>query len=266
MLKGLKKLSVKNRRNLKLASVICMSAFSLIAVVTACFAWFTYNHEASGKQAIVSVGGQVGSESVLTVHRCKTNESTESHLKFDPTDNGLTAINLDYYSELNISQPILLLFKMKAGGVAPDLVKLTIKSQHPEAYSTINTSNSSLPNYYGNFSLCSAVGFKVIAYNINQYDTTGNANPFNFNNVLVSGVEQQSFVEVNNNQLVWSHKTGNQNDESFDLYKGTGTAPLITYLAVIMDYNAAAINFICNNNPSNNYDLTFDCDFHLTIY
>ena len=256
----LKNLNPKRRKNLKLASVICTSVFSLIAVITATIAWYSYVHQVYSEGMKYSVTGTDGALSVLTVHRCKTNESTDTMLKFYSEDNGTNAINLDYYSHLNTSQPVLMLFKMQDGGVVPNRVSLNVLSRNPVAYEIVNTTNSSAPNYIDNFSFSSAVSFKVIAYTSNDYDTSNGQDPFNYNEVNVSGLTEKSFVNVENDHLVWSHVTNNQNDVGFSLFSGSGTTPLITYLAVIIDYNVTAINHILSKNTLNK-DISFNCDF-----
>ena len=257
-----------------------MALFSLVAVFVATFAWFFALKNVTGTGMVVKVKEDGKAFSALTVHRCKTNESTNTKLKFYSQDNGSTPINLDYYSQLNMSQPVLMLFKLTPGGVEPSKVKLTVTSDHPEAYDTIEQTNTDAPNYYGNFSFSSAVGFKVIPYTISQYDTTpvvdpvNSSNitypdPFNFENVDVTGISQQSFVQVSNGDLVWSHKTNGVNDASFNLYSSTDTSTasdhLLSYLAVIFDYNQEALTQIYSKNLTNTHDLVFDCDFSMLI-
>jgi hypothetical protein len=259
-----KKVTKISKTKLKLISVISLSAFSLIAVVTASFAWFANNKNTKGGGMSGNVDPETsGSFSALTLHRCINNESTETVLKFNPEDNGAEAINLDYYSELNTSQPVLLLFKMQAGGVPASEVHLSVKSNNPQPYSVIEATDSTAPNYYDNFSLSSAVQFRAIAYTSSQYDTTGDADPFVYT-IDISGASKQSFVDVVNDELVWVHKTDNNNDAGFDLYNGTGST-LITYLALIMDYNSTAINYIYDHNTENEHDIKFNCDFTFTI-
>ena len=270
LLRGLRvktKLSIKSRRNLKLASVISMSAFSLVAGVTAAFAWFANNKKTNGDGIHGDVQEPEGAFSALTLHRCITNESTDTELKFYPEDSGAEAINLDYYSELNTSQPVLLLFKLQPGGVQGSDVHLSVQTtlEDPQPYSIVNNDTPSAPNYYDSFSLTSAIQFRVLAFTSTDYDTSDPEadDPFEYT-LDISGTTKQAFVEVSNNQLIWSHKTNGVNDAGFDLYNGTGTTP-ITYLALIMDYNSTAINFIYDHNTSNEHDIKFKCDFTFTI-
>ena len=174
------KLTNKTRTNLKLISIISMSAFSLVAVVTACVAWFSNNKNTDGSGIAGNVDDEVnGSFSGLTLHRCINNESTETVLKFQEQDSGAQTVYLDYYSQLNTSQPILMLFKMQPGGVAPAGVQLSVKSLNPQPYSVIDTEDETAPNYYNSFSLSSAVQFRVIAYTADEFDTT-TEDTFNF--------------------------------------------------------------------------------------
>ena len=85
----------------------------------------------------------------------------------------------------------------------------------------------------------------------------------------MSGISQQSFVEVSNGQLVWSRKTNGVNDAGFDLYSSTDTSTAddhkLSYLAVIFDYNQEALTQIYSKNLTNPHDLVFDCDFSMWI-
>ena len=251
MLKGLKKLSIKSRKNLKLASVVGMSVFSLIAVVTACVAWFSKNPTVYAEGIQIAVDGMDKTFSVLTVHRCRVNESSSTLLKFNSEPVGLTKpINLEYYSQLNQSQPVLMLFKTNDGGVTPDQIKLSAIANDAVAYSTVNFTNASAANYYTKFPLSSAARFLVIPCTTSEFD---------FNNVIVSDATTKSFVSVSDSQMTWS-ETG----RGLSLFSQTETGTPITYLAVIIDYYPDAINLIIkNSNPSTN--IKFACDFSMVV-
>lgn len=261
----LKNSNPKRRKNLKLASVICTSVFSLIAVITATIAWFSFYTKNYAEGIYFQTQKLDETFVTLSVHRCITNASTDTHLKFYSQDNGTAAINLDYYSDLNTSQPILVLLKLKDGGVAPSSIRLSAVSQNPTAYEEVDLEHEGAPNYIDSFSLSSAVEFKVVPYTINDYDTSDPEVSFNFDNPIdVSEITAQSFVNVEEDEneeehLVWSHE-GN----TFRLYESQNATPLLTYLAIIINYNQTAINCILNNNNLTK-DLSFKCDFALTI-
>ena len=148
---------------------------------------------------------------------------------------------------------------MQEGGVDPSSVKLSVQTTlaTPEACADIELEDESAPNYYEHFSFCSAVQFKVIAYH----------NDFSFDNFVLADAEVDSFVTINgDNNLIWKHTDNNGNAAGFDLFDGSTepSTPLITHIAVVMDYYSEAINSIYDASLTTE-DLSFTCDFKFII-
>lgn len=246
----------KNKKNIKIAAATGLTLFSLVTVFTATIAWFANVHNVYSSGMKIRVKQQGTMYTSLSVHRCKTNESTSTLLKFYETPE-TGNINLDYYSQLNMTQPVLLLFELTENGAPSDKVHLKVTSSSTAAYELISTS-SSAPNYYGNFPFSSAVSFRVIPY----------TSSFSYDNVSISGVDLQSFVEITTetvddqivNTLSWKYT-----DSVIPLYDGTDPNVTLTYVAVIIDYNQEALSHIYSKNLGNTHDLVFDCDFTMWI-
>lgn len=236
------------KKNMKIAGATSVVLFSLVTVFTATIAWFSSNKRTSGEGMSIKVYEQGKVFTTLSVHRCKTNVSTSSLLKFY-SDPEVGAINLDYYSQLNMTQPVLLLFKLTDGGAPSDLVHLTSTSTATAFYSAISET-STAPNYYGKFPFSSAVCFRTIPITTNSFD---------YENVslLNPDIVFSSFVDVSSS-YAWDGPT-------IDLYQGTDPDVTLYYIAVIIDYYQDSLSYIYSQNLTNSHDLVFYCDFTIWI-
>ena len=160
----------KIKKNLKIALATGMAIFSLATVFSSTLAWFALNNtvEATGMSIRVKEDGKAYKNG-LTLHRCLTNESSANNLSFNHTPASGTQYKIDEYSQLNTTQPVLLLFPLgtvTAGvrnGVEATNVSLTVSSTTGAGYANVST-NSADPNYYGEFPFSSACTFRVIAW------------------------------------------------------------------------------------------------------
>lgn len=240
----------KNRKNLKIALSTGMSLFSLLATFTAVFAWFTLNQSVGATGMAIKATDDGLSFSSLTVHRCIKNASTSSVLQFyeeeaytyGASDNPADSLDLPYYSDLLTTEPVLLLFAFEEH-TAANSITINAETSLTSMTTQITSSN------HNSFPFSSAVYFKTKAYT---------SNSFPFTNVVVSELsELKSFVTMSNGV-----NTGFINNVS--LYESSSTTE-ITYIAVIMDYYEDALSYIFSQNLGTTYDLSFRCDFGLSV-
>ena len=239
----------KNRKNLKIAMATGMSLFSLLATFTAVFAWFSLNNSVSANGMTIKATNENLSFSALTVHRCIKNTSTSTVLQFyeeeaytyGATDNPANSLDLPYYSDLLTTEPVLLLFAFEHTTVN----SITINAETALTSMTTQITSSN----HNSFPFSSAVYFKTKAYT---------SSSFPFTNVVVNELsELKSFVNMSNGAY-----TGFNNNVS--LYESNSTTE-ITYIAVIMDYYEDALSYIFSQNLGTSYDLSFRCDFGLSV-
>ena len=241
----------KNHKNLKIAMATGVSLFSLLASFTAVYAWFAMNKKVDSSGLSITAKENGSCFSSLTVHRCNKSGSNESVLKFysseatsgstDPT----TSLNLPYYDDLTTTEPVLLLFELNEHTVA-NSVTVEVNATANSMTTEITSANHSV------FPFSSAVYFKACAYSIGSNET------FPFDNIAVSDLgSKKAFVTMTNGVC-----TGFNPD--LTLYSSAATTE-ITHIAVVMDYYQEALSYIFSNNLGTNLDLTFKCDFTLSI-
>jgi len=234
-----------------------MAIFSLASVFSATYAWFAMNESASASGMVLKVNDTGSSLALLSIHRCNLSASTDANLVFysEPdvivSSSGISnaSVNMDNYSDLNRTQPILLLFGLNDGVNEAD-VTITAKSENEEYVSTITSENISA------FPFSTSVCFKSASYT--------NAD-FPFDNVAVSSlVNSSSFVEIENNAL-------SNYSSQIEIFSGSQNRT-ITYVAVVMDYYPEAREVLLTNNVGvdllaleNNNVINFYCDWILEI-
>ena len=256
-----------------------MTIFSLVAVFSATIAWFTLNQQVGADGMFISAENKTAYRAGLTIHRCVMNESTKSVLSFNFVGANSSQYKIDDYSQLNPSQPVLLLFPLGTAdmdtglpiGVNASSVSLKIESELDEAYADVNTSNPSAPNYYSRFPFSSVCCFRVVAWS-GEVPTNAEDNPSRYyvnfgaigsNDPRCYVGETQSFVTAAFNSLTW-------NGSSLVLFDGSTLAnastTTIKYLGVVIDYYQPALSVVfraggyLGPNP-----LTFLMDFSMVI-
>lgn len=251
----------RTKTNLKIIGATSICIFSLTTLFTTTIAWFNSNTSVNDSGMSVRVSMISRAFSSMTVHRCDLSLSTSSTLHFisEPvvTINNVGAmvetgnLHMDNYSTLNQTQPVLFLFTLDEGTYEDD-VNITATSDNAFFTSVITAQN------VANFPFSSASSFKSASYATND---------FPFDNVAVSDLATTTtFVEINGQNTPTYH-------QSIELFDGTSHTT-VKYIAVVMDYYAAAIEYIknlpANANyvsiaESNNNSIGFYCDWILEM-
>ena len=238
----------KNNKTMKLFSATAVTLFSLTTVFVATIAWFAMNKNTDGNGLNISVVQDNTSIQTVAIHRCILNQSTTDNLVFDSERTTGTLVLPDY-SELNKSQPTLLLFELSGDqSSTADKIRITATSTNTNYVTEITGDN------YNNFPFSSAVCFKTIAVT---------SDTFPFNSVLASSLSEPiSFVEMTENAFSGFNTT-------IDVFNGTAlvnppVAPL-TYLGVILDYYDDALQYLSSCNTGNEYRLNFAFDFSMSV-
>ena len=247
----------KGSKTGKITIATMIAIFALANSFAATYAWFAMNTNVTAEGMNIRVNNEGQLLSMLTIHRCNSSASTDSNLVFfsEPavtiSQTGISDsyVAMDNYSDLNKSQPLLLLFGLNSGVKASE-VNITAKSDNEEYVSTITEENISA------FPFSTTVSFKSAAY-------TGESFPFD--NVAVSSLNQNSsFVTIAN------HSFSSFSSE-IDIFAGSGES-VIKYVAVIMDYYPEAREVLLTNNVgvdviaiNNNNVISFICDWTLEI-
>ena len=247
-----------NKRKANIIGATGMAIFSLGSVFAGTYAWFAMNTEVGASGMSVRLNNESNQLSILTIHKCNLAASTDSKLVFYETPactvsaSGINygeAPTMDNYSDLNQTQPMLLLFGFNSG-VNEQSVTIRAKSDNDSYVSTITSQNIS------HFPFSTTVIFKSASFT----DTT-----FPFSNVPKSSLTQEtSFVTITN--YTYSGYTSNIN-----LFTGSADRT-ITYVAVIMDYYPEAREVLLTNNVGvdilaldNNNAIDFYCDWILEV-
>ena len=256
------KVNKKTKTNMKIAVATATCVFTLATTFTATIAWFASNGNVAATGMSITVRLDSTSVNGVTVHRCKLSESTSTHLKFESEPSvrisgsgsvqEISGIEMDDYSILNQTQPVLLLFTFN-DGIEADSINMTASADSATFISAATALNVS------SFPFSSAVRFKCASYT---------SATFPFDNVATADLSNTaSFASVTlDNQ-------GQVTDTSFtqqlNLFSGSGDAE-VTYLAVILDYYPDAIDYIVNNTSydifqGNNNCINFICDWSLAL-
>ena len=255
----------KNKKNFKILTATGMCLFSLVAVFTATIAWFAAHKKVNASGMLVQAHKSGSSFSTITVHKALISECTNDRYVFSTkkelisavNENGTTSVGgdtiaMDQYSDIGPSQPILLLFTLPDDTSVDNSIYLEgictytgNSAQYIASLSNLNTSNtqklSSIVTFYGRTSTANSSYFTFD-------DVTTKKITFSRNSTYLT---TSSFVTASNNTI--SNFTKN-----IELYDGaavnkgdTGEAEYIKYVAIVMDYNEDAINYIynVNNNP-----------------
>lgn len=246
----------KVRRSIIVATA--MSIFSLFSVFTATIAWFMSNLTTPVSGMEIRVKTIDVAFSRMTVHRCNLSASTSAVLQFyeEPsvTISGYgsmeatAGLDMDNYSDLNQTQPVLLLFTLNDDTYEDDVV-ITATSDNENFVYQITAQNIS------EFPFSSAVKFKSASY------STAN---FPFNNVVISNLTTNtSFVNINNGAATYNY--------TIEPFHGTRHT-VVKYVAIVLDYYADAIQYIFSQNlgfetlaVDNNNAIDFYCDWTLEI-
>ena len=240
--------SGKNNKSLKLFSATAVTLFSLTTAFVATIAWFALNENVDGSGMPITVTDEGSVIESVAIHRCILNQSTISTLVFDSSPETERLVVPDY-SELNKSQPTLLLFALSGdeNSMASE-IKITANSTNTSYVTEITESN------HNSFPFSTTVCFKTIAVT---------SATFPFNNVQSSNLSNLiSFVTMGESVF-----TGfNQNITIFD---GASMAnppedPL-TYVGVILDYYDEALQYLSACNTGNELRLGFEFDFSMSI-
>lgn len=270
----------KSKKNLKIIGATGMAIFSLTAVFTAVMAWFTLaNNEVSASSLVIKALPTSTAFSKLTIHRCILNQSSSSKYVFDenpifeynPSEQTETisepeVLEVLDYSELNSTQPVLLLFHLsdddpddEENGYTASDVCLTAKTAIAE-YVSVITNAANDPGYVKKFPFSHCVKFQSIDCTLDD---------FPFNGVLTSGAnglsEQMSFVTFDGNEMDYTN--------SLTLYKGADNDERkLTYIGIVMDYYEDAISYLVDiqnetstNVINDNGRIGFYCDWVMEL-
>ena len=240
--------SGKNNRTLKLLGATAVTLFSLVTVFAATIAWFALNENVDGSGMSITIAEDNNYVESVAIHRCILNQSTVDTLVFDNVPTASRLVVPDY-SELNKSQPTLLLFALSGdeSSMASD-IKITATSTNDNYVTEITEDN------YDSFPFSTTVCFRTIAV------TTAS---FPYSNVQTSALSDLvSFVTVSENVFT----DFNQNITIFDgaTMTNSPTVPL-TYVGVIVDYYDEALQYLSACNTGNEYRLGFDFDFSMSV-
>ena len=255
-------ISKRTKRGIKLLTAVVICVFTLITTLTSTLAWFSFNKKSEINGMSIRVAMNLSDVNGVTVHRCKLSESTSTLLKFESEPSvrisgsgsvqEISGIDMENYSILNQTQPVLLLFTFK-DGIEASSINITATSDS-NAFVTAATAQN-----VASFPFSSAVRFKCGAYT---------SVSFPFDNVSSSDLgNNTSFVSLTLDNE--GNVTGSSFTQQLNLYTGSGNTE-VTYLAVILDYYPAAIDYIVGNTnydvfQGNNNSINFTCDWSLTL-
>lgn len=251
----------RTKTNLKIAGATSVCIFSLVSLFTTTIAWFSSNTTANVSGMSITVDLGETDVSAMTVHRCDLSNSTDTVLKFYETPSvtvsghgsveAHSGIEMSDYSTLSQTQPVLLLFYFNNGLLESD-IEITATSSTGSFVSSATAEN------IGAFPFSSAVTFKCASYS---------SNSFPFNNVQTSNLSSpSSFVSFTKTD---GRITGSSFTSSLTIFDGVNNTS-ITYLAIVLDYYAEAIDYIIANtsfeifNDHNNC-IDFVCDWALSL-
>ena len=242
----------RKKTNLKIIGATAVGLFSLTSLFTGTLAWFSMNQSVSTTGMTVRVKSISSIISKVTIHNSILDITTSSVIQFENTpiatiniagagNNSMASatIDIDDYSELYPTKPVLFLFTL-IDGVKNEDINLFAKTNESIVDIVEEEDVNKTP-------LSSAVWFKSAAYT--------NAS-FPFNNVVVNDLSSTAqFAD-------YSAATPTFNN-SITLYSGTGSA-IVKYVAVVMEYETTAIETIKANNTqiALEYDrIGFYCDW-----
>ena len=254
---------------MKIAGATAMTLFSLVASFTAVIAWFAkQNNQVTAGSMVIKADNNTTSFVSVEVHKSIPDQCTESTLVFNSTaaytmtEGSIPSESLiiDDFGELNKSQPVLLLFNLKANTVDQD-VTITAK---------VNQGSSWLPQITANnknsYPMSNAIYFRSASFN---RPGTG----FQFSTITTSSLTTQSqFAEFSGNNFTTYHGPS----DSITVYSGSAST-VVTHVAVVLDYYLPAVQAVKDFaslspiivNPSNadyNHNrLGFACDWSMTI-
>lgn len=225
-----------------------MTLFSLCVLFVATLAWFAANKEVDGGGLEITIAKPEETVETVAVHRCILNQSTTDKLVFDSEPSAETLVLPDY-SELNKSQPTLLLFVLSGDETSmAENIKITATSTNSNYVTEITDSN------YNSFPFSSAIVFKTLAVT---------SQTFPFQNVTTNTLsETKTFVTMD--EIAF---TGfNQEISIFDgsTMQNAPSVPL-TYIGVIIDYYDEALAYISSCNTGNEHRLNFTFDFSMSV-
>ena len=258
--------NIKNGKNKKIIAATGMTIFSLLAVFTATIAWFVLNQNVKGTGMAVKAHASGPSFSSITVHKAILGECTSTQYVFSKTPinpsqstsgagstiNIAGDIIMDQYSDLGPSQPILLLFTLPDNTMIDNNIYLEglctytgTSAQYLASLTGINANNvqklSSIVTFYGRTSVASSDYF---AFGENDITFSRNS----------SYLSTSSFVTTNNSNggTITAFNNTIEMYDGNDINKGTtGEAEYIKYVAIVMDYNQEAINYIYRSDVNN---------------
>ena len=246
------------KTNLKIVGATGICIFSLASMFTGTLAWFASNRAVSATGMQIRLNNEGTILSLMTIHQCNLSASSDSKLVFfsDPaisvSASGISTstLTMDNYSDLNRTQPVLLLFTLNSGTKESEVV-VSAKSDNENYVSTITVDNISA------FPFSTSVAFKSASYS---------GESFPFDNVQFSSLSQtSSFVAIENHSF-------SSYSSQIDLFTGSDATKTIKYVAVIMDYYPEAREVLLTNNvgvdviaADNNNVINFYCDWTLEI-
>ena len=240
--------SGKNNKTMKLFGATAVTLFSLTTVFVATIAWFAMNKDVGGDGMVITVMNEDSTIEAVAIHRCILNQSTTDNLVFDSQSSTGTLVLPDY-SELNKSQPTLLLFKLSGDqSSTADKVRITATSTNSNYVTEITEDN------YNSFPFSSAICFKTIAVT---------APTFPFDGVSSDSLSSLiSFVTMEDNAFTGFNQTISIFDGS--TLQNAPTEPL-TYVGVVLDYYDDALSYLSACNTGNEYRLGFTFDFSMSV-
>lgn len=249
----------KARNSLKLIACTSMCIFTLAAAVVSAYAWFEYTAkgEANGTDFGV-VNSNIPDVETMTIHKCNLSASTSAVLQFDSNPSIVmdgtgqiistsNEIDMNNYSHLNQTEPVLLLLAFKSGIIEGKLTISALSSSNSFVSQATNANIESFP-------FSSAVRFQTATYN-------SSVTSFPFNNVQVSDLSSYvSFVTMTNSNPV----SVNFNNRLTLLDNNNNNE--ISYLAIVLDYYPAVIDYIILQTDINVFaahenTITFVCDW-----
>lgn len=250
----------KARLGIAAATTVCI--FTLASVFTSTIAWFAAERSVhmTGMSFTVTTGET--DLNSMTVHKCNLSASTSSVLVFNSTPSvtatghgsvaTASGIEMENYSTLNQTQPVLLLLTFNSGITQND-IDMTATSNTGSFVSSATAQN------IGAFPFSSAVRFKVATYSVNS---------FPFNNVQVSDYSSdKSFVTLTKNGE--GQVTSTSFNSNITFYDGNSNTP-VTYLAIILNYYPDAIDYIISQTnfevfQNHNNCINFFCDWIMEL-